>query len=316
MVPEAEFTSYYGRPVVKAPRWSWDIPAYLFLGGLSGGSAMLGAGGDLSGRPALRRAGRLGGLAAITASLGLLVHDLGRPERFLNMLRVAKPTSPMSMGTWIISAYAPGIGVAAVSELLPVLPRAIRDSPLGAVLRVSARPAGLAAAAIAPAVASYTAVLLADTAVPAWHEAHRELPFVFIGSSAASAAGLGLVFAPVGEAGPARRLATFGALMELGTSRRIENQLGLAGEAFTTGKPARLLATASNLTAGGVLLATLLGRRSRLAAVVAGVALLAGGVFERFGLYHAGMESADNPKYTVVPQRRRLEQEGPVRADS
>src|SRR5664280_1940218 len=105
------------------PRRSWDIPAYLFLGGLSGGSALMGAGGDLSGRPALRRAGRLGGLAAITASAGLLVHDLGRPERFLNMLRVDKPTSPMSMGTWIITAYAPGIGVAAVGELLPWLPR-------------------------------------------------------------------------------------------------------------------------------------------------------------------------------------------------
>jgi formate-dependent nitrite reductase membrane component NrfD len=314
MVPEADFTSYYGRPVIKAPRWSWDIPAYLFLGGLSGGSALMGAGGDLSGRPALRRAGRLGGLAAITASAGLLVHDLGRPERFLNMLRVAKPTSPMSMGTWIITAYAPGIGVAAVGELLPWLPREIREHPVARLVGALARPAGLAAAAIAPALASYTAVLLADTAVPAWHEAHRELPFVFIGSSAASAAGLGLVFAPVSQAGPVRRLATFGAIMELGASRRIENQIGLAGEAYTTGTPARLLEAAGNLTAGGVLMATMLGRRSRTAAVVAGLMLMAGGAFERFGLYYAGIASANDPRYTVVPQRRRLERDGPVRA--
>ena len=92
MVPDAEFTSYYGRPVVKASPWTADIPAYLFLGGLAAGSSLLAAGADLTGRPALRTTGRLGAITAISLSFGFLVHDLGKPSRFVNMLRVAKPT--------------------------------------------------------------------------------------------------------------------------------------------------------------------------------------------------------------------------------
>src|SRR3954470_23019876 len=94
MVPRAEFRSYYGRPVLKPPVWEWKVPAYLFTGGLSAGSAMLAAGADLTGRPALRKAGAVGSLAALLASMYFLVEDLGRPERLHHMLRVAKPTSP------------------------------------------------------------------------------------------------------------------------------------------------------------------------------------------------------------------------------
>ncbi|MER6794227.1 NrfD/PsrC family molybdoenzyme membrane anchor subunit, partial [Amycolatopsis mediterranei] len=112
MVPRAEFRSYYGRPVLKPPVWEWKVPAYLFTGGLAAGTSLLAAGADLTGRPALRRVGRTGSLAALLASVYLLVADLGRPERFHHMLRVAKPTSPMSVGTWILSAFGPGVGVA------------------------------------------------------------------------------------------------------------------------------------------------------------------------------------------------------------
>ena len=120
MVPEAEFSSYYGRPVVKEPTWApLDIAGYLFLGGLAGASSTLAAGAELSGRPGLARPLKLGALAAISLSLVALVHDLGRPARFLNMLRVFKPTSPMSVGVWILSAYAPAAGAAAIAELLP-----------------------------------------------------------------------------------------------------------------------------------------------------------------------------------------------------
>ncbi len=185
VVPDATFTSYYGRPVLKASPWQDDIPAYLFLGGLAAGSSLLGAGADLTDRPALRRTSRLAGLTAITIGLATLVHDLGRPSRFLNMLRVAKPTSPMSVGTWILTAYAPLAGVAGAAEIAQALP-----PKLGWAQRLLGRlgrPAGIGAALVAPAVASYTAVLLADTATPAWHEAYRELPFVFVGSAAAAA---------------------------------------------------------------------------------------------------------------------------------
>jgi len=118
MVPEATFTSYYGRPVVKPSPWENDIPAYLFLGGLAAGSSLLGAGADLTGRPALRATGRIGALVGISLSMLALVHDLGKPSRFVNMLRVAKPTSPMSVGTWILTAYGTLAGAAATAELV------------------------------------------------------------------------------------------------------------------------------------------------------------------------------------------------------
>ena len=75
VVPDVEFTSYYGRPVVKKAPWEKDIPAYVFLGGLAAGSSLLAAGADASDRPALRRNGRLGALVAISASFAALVHD-------------------------------------------------------------------------------------------------------------------------------------------------------------------------------------------------------------------------------------------------
>ena len=123
VVPDATFTSYYGRPILKASPWEADIPAYLFLGGVAAGSSILAAGAELTGRASLQRTGRLGALIAITGSFAALVHDLGRPARFVNMLRVAKRTSPMSVGTWILSLYGPFAGAAAVNEFRHLIPR-------------------------------------------------------------------------------------------------------------------------------------------------------------------------------------------------
>jgi hypothetical protein len=302
-VPRAEFRSYYGRPVLKPPVWEWRIPAYFFTGGLSAGSALLAAGADLTGRPALRRAGRLGGFAGLSASTYLLVADLGRPERFHHMLRVAKPSSPMSVGTWILVGYGPASGLAAAAELLPASLRATR---LGRLTRAAARPAGLWAALLAPGVASYTAALLAQTAAPGWHDMRRELPFVYTGSAAASGAALGLLFAPVSQAGPARRLAVIGSAAELAASQLIERRPGLVTQAWTTGRAHRLRRAAEVLTLGGAVTAATLARRSRAAAAVAGLALLGGSVLQRFGTFEAGVASTKDPKYVVVPQRERL----------
>jgi len=307
MVPGAKFTSYYGRPVIKAPVWKSDIPGYLFMGGLAAGSSLLGAGGDLTGRPALARAGRLSGLGGILVSLGLLVHDLGKPERFLNMLRVAKPTSPMSVGTWILTAYGPLAGLAAGAHLLPP---PVRRNSLGRLAAALGRPAGLGAAVMAPAVASYTAVLIADTAVPSWHEAYPELPFVFVGSAAAAAGGLAMVTVPRAQAAPARRSALLGAGLELAAAQRMETRLGLVGEPFSEGRAGTLLRTARALTGGGAVVGALLGRRSRAASTLAGAALVAGSACTRFGIFEAGMASAKDPKYTVIPQRERVNGNG------
>jgi len=302
-VPRVKFESYYGRPVLKPPVWEWKVPAYLFTGGVSAGSALLAAGADLTGRPALARATRVAGFGGLLASMYLLVADLGRPERFHHMLRVAKPSSPMSVGTWILVAYGPGSALAATAELLP--PTLRRTLP-GRLLRAAARPAGLSAALFAPGVASYTSVLLSQTAVPAWNEARRELPFVFTGSAAASGAGVGLIGAPVSEAGPARRLAVIGAVVDLTASRLVDRRPGLVTETYTTGRAHQLRRWSEYLTLGGAIAAATVARRSRLAAAAAGLALLGGSALQRFGTFEAGIASTKDPKYVVQPQRARL----------
>jgi formate-dependent nitrite reductase membrane component NrfD len=303
VVPDVTFTSYYGRPVVKASPWQDDIPAYLFLGGLAAGSSLLAAGADLSDRPSLRRTGRVGALIAISLSFVALVHDLGKPSRFINMLRVAKPTSPMSMGTWLLTAYGPAAAVAGTAELsrfLP-LPRWMR-----AMLRALARPAGFGAAALAPGLASYTAVLLADTATPAWNAARRELPFVFVGSAAGAAGGLGMIGSSVHDARPARRLAMLGVVTEVAAERVMEQSMGLAAETLHAGKAGTVLRVGKVFTGLGGL-GALLGARSRIISTVGGVALMGGSACTRFAIFEAGQASARDPKYTVVPQRERLD---------
>ncbi|WP_189040531.1 NrfD/PsrC family molybdoenzyme membrane anchor subunit [Micromonospora sonchi] len=305
-VPPAEFSSYYGRPILKPPVWTWEIAAYLFTGGLAAGSSLLAAGAQLTGRPALRRAGRLTALAGVTASGVLLVKDLGRPERFHHMLRVAKLTSPMSVGTWILAAYGPAAGLAAVAEAAPLLPE---RGPLGVARRMLppvGRAAGLAAAGIAPALGTYTAVLLSDTAVPSWHAAYPDLPLVFAGSALASGAGMGLIAVPPAQAGPARRLAVAGAGLELFGAHRVQTRLGLVAEPYRVGHAGRLLAAGRALTVVGAV-GALLGARSRVVSAASGAALLAASVATRFGVFHAGVASARDPRYTVLPQRERLQ---------
>jgi hypothetical protein len=304
VVPEAEFRSYYGRPVLKAPVWEWKIAGYLFTGGLAAGSAVVAAGADLTDRPALRRAGWLGSFAALLASLWFLVTDLGRPERFHHMLRVAKPTSPMSVGTWVLTAFGPGVGAAAVTELVPARWR--RSWP-ARLLRALSRPAGLVSAATAPGVASYTSVLLSQTAVPAWNEVRDELPFVFAGSAAASGGGWGMLCAPVREAGPARVFAAAGAAGELVASRVMEHRMGLVREVYQHGTPGRLRRASELLTAAGLAGTALVAGRSRVGAAASGLALLAGSALQRFAVFEAGVASTKDPRYVVVPQRQRLD---------
>jgi hypothetical protein len=285
--------SYYGRPILKRPTWRHDIPAYFFTGGLAAGCSLMAAGADLTGRPALRRAGRLASLAALGASTYFLINDLGRPDRFYNMLRVAKPTSPMSVGSWLLAAYGPAAGVAAAGEL-----------PIRGAARIGSA-AGYVAAGLAPAIGTYTAVLIADTAVPSWHEAYPELPFVFAGSALASAAGVGLLATPIAESGPARRMAVAGAAIELAASRRIETTKGMLSEPYRQGRAGRLLRAGRGLTAAGVV-GAVLGRRSRALSAISGAMLMAAAALTRFGIFEGGVASAVDPRYTVEPQRQSL----------
>jgi formate-dependent nitrite reductase membrane component NrfD len=293
MVPAARPTSYYGRPIVKRPVWRWYIPAYFFSGGLSAGSALLAAlARRRLGDDALARRANATSLAAISASAGFLVADLGRPGRFANMLRVARPTSPMSMGSWLLAAFGPATGAAAACDALGVLPRVRSASET-------------AAAVLAPAVATYTAVLVADTAIPAWHEARRELPFVFASSATASAGAAALLHAGPGTAGArgARRMAVWGAVGEVIASVAMERRLGDLGRPYHEGRAGVLSRAARGLVVSGAVVVAARGRRSRPAAAVGGALLLAGSALERFAVVEAGRQSAADPAFVVGPQR-------------
>jgi hypothetical protein len=292
-VPDAEFRSYYGKPVLNQIVWkASDIGGYLFLGGLAGASSVLAAGAELTGRPELARPLKYTALGAISGSTAALIHDLGRPERFLNMLRVVKPTSPMSVGSWILMTYGPLAGVAAVTSATGWFPRIGLAATLGA-------------GAVGPLVATYTAPLVCDTAVPSWHDGYRYMPFVFASSAAAAAGGMGLVTAPLAQSGPARRAAVGGALLETAVSSAMERRMGLSGEPYRQGRAGALMRAARTLTLAGAT-GAVLGRRSRVASAVSGAALLAGSACTRLGVFQAGRQSVADPKYTVVPQRRRL----------
>jgi hypothetical protein len=163
----------------------------------------------------------------------------------------------------------------------------------------------MAAAALAPAVATYTAVLTTDTAVPAWHDASPYLPFLFAGSAAAASGGLAAALAPAAETGPARRLAALGSLVELAARTRMKRAMGLSADAYGDGKAAWFDTAARNLTAAG-LVGSIVGARSRIARLATGGALVAGSLCTRLAVFHAGVQSAADPRYTVVPQRARL----------
>lgn len=293
LLAPAEPQSYYGRPILKETVWSTEIPAYLFTGGLAGASASLAAASELAGNSELSRRAWLVALAGVSVSPVLLISDLGRPARFLNMLRVFKVTSPMSVGSWILVAISGGVSLAAARATLGWFPR------LGAA---GAAGAGL----LGPFLATYTAVLLADTAVPVWHEAYRELPFVFAASAAASAGAAAAALTPPASAAPARRLAVAGALLEMATVEYMERNLGELGEPYKLGKPKRIARAAKALTVSGAGILGWGGRRSRLLAGAGAGLIMAGAAAERFAIFEAGKLSARDPKYTVGPQRRRV----------
>src|SRR6185437_4478087 len=192
--PVSEPRSYHGQPVIKEPIWTWEIPCYFFTGGLGGASAGLAYLSEVRGNDVLARRAWITALAGVGVSPVLLISDLGRPARFFNMLRMFKVTSPMSVGSWILSVSGAATTVAAANALTGWFPRTSRI----------ARPA---AALFGLPLSTYTAALVANTAVPVWHEARRILPFVFGSGAALSAGAATVIITPPEHAAAARRLA-------------------------------------------------------------------------------------------------------------
>jgi hypothetical protein len=193
----------------------------------------------------------------------------------------------MSVGSWVLGASTTAIAFSTARSVLGWFPR------LG-------RLAG-ATAVLGPALSTYTAVLVADTAIPVWHEARRELPWVFAAGAATSA---GSALAVVGCGAPARRLAVAGAIGELAATTVMERRLGDLGEPYHEGVAGRFSHAAKALTATGLAVVAAAGRRRKRAAV-GGALMLAGAMATRWAVYKAGFQSAADPKYVVEPQLAR-----------
>jgi formate-dependent nitrite reductase membrane component NrfD len=289
--------SYYGRPVLKEPVWIWSIPAYFFVGGVAGAAMTLGMAAQLAGGPRLRGFDeRCRWIGAVGGAIGsaLLIHDLGRKGRFLFMLRVFRPTSPMSVGSWVLALATP---LSAGSALLT-----FSRGPL----YQAGYTAGIFAGLLGMPLSTYTAVLLANTAVPLWSETRRALPLLFGASSAASLASLlDCMNLDVHERAIVWRFGLAGRMAELAASRAVVRE---ASRVPRVGKPLKEGVSGALWTAAGVLTAGSLalsvwpdaGRARRRAAGVLG---MLGGLCLRFAVFHAGKASARDPHAAFEQQR-------------
>lgn len=291
--PDGTSRSYYGQPVLKPHAWGREIPLYLFSGGLAGSSAGLAYLSGARGNDLAARRAWLVAFAGIAVSPPLLISDLGRPARFLNMLRMFKVTSPMSVGSWILSVSGASVSLAAVNAATGRFRRA------ATIARPVAAISGLG-------LSSYTAALLTTTAAPAWHEARDTLPFVFVAGAALSAGGAAAALTPVRSAAAARRLALGAAAAELATTGVMEHRLGIHSEVYRDGPAARYSRIARACVGAGTGLMAWRGARSRPAAIAAGALLCTGALATRWSVFHAGTQSAVDPRYVVEPQRQRI----------
>lgn len=296
---EGERPHYYDRPAIKEPVWIWTIPTYFYVGGVAGGSAILAAAlqtGRVGEDHALSRflgRCRLMAAAGSVLSAGLLISDLGKPSRFLNMLRVFRPTSPMSAGSWILAATG---GASAAAMALPRLG-----------LPALGRLAGYASGLLGVPLAGYTGVLLSNSAVPVWQGARKTLPALFTASSVASVASLfELMPSQKSEERTVRLISRVGKGAELATIAAMEREISHepeVGASLKEGAGGLLWKAGKGLAAAGFLM-TLLpgsGRKKRIAAGLLGTA---GALAVRFALFEAGKASSRNPQAVFGPQQR------------
>jgi hypothetical protein len=287
----ADARSYYGQPVIKAPVWTPEIPAYFFAGGLAGASAGL---AYLSGEGPLARRAWATALAGAGISAPLLISDLGVPSRFLHMLRMVKVTSPMSVGTWILTSFGLATGGAATHALTGRLPRTA----------AACRPA---AALLGLPLATYTGALVAQTAVPVWHGARSDLPALFAAGAALRAGAAATVLTPPEHAAAARRLTVLGATGEIAATLLMERHLGELGEPYHSDRAGMFKRLSLGLAGAGAIAVAAGGRRSRALAVGGGLTALGGAMLGRLSVFRAGFQSAADPRYVVGPQRARIE---------
>ena len=293
---EGELPDVVQGPVINAPVWTWEIPLYFWFGGIAAGSSFVALACDLAGDEASARVARKVALGALTPSPPLLIMDLGRPERFYNMLRIFKPRSPMSMGAWALSAFG-GLAAAAVGADL-----------LGR--RREAKLLGGANAIVGGYLGSYTGVLLASTAVPVWGRSRLFLGPIFVSTAAATGAAatrLALVATglPVGH--PTRRalgtVETAAMSAELILSVINERRLGPLASGLEQGRPGTLFKAAKWAVRAGLALRFARKRGGPGVHHVASLLYLAAGLMFRYAWVGAGKLSARDDRAVAAMHR-------------
>lgn len=288
-------TTYYDRPLLKEPVWIWAVPVYFYAGGVAGAAATLAAATHLAPGELdrLNRRCRFLAAAGTLAGTGLLIHDLGRPSRFLNMLRVFRPTSPLSVGSWVLAAITPAALASAAID---------REGRLA----VAGNAAEGIAALLGLPLASYTAVLLSNTAVPVWQESRRALPALFVTSAVSGAASL-LELAPADESErrAVRAFGFFGRIGELAAAAWVHREAGRVervGRPLTHGAAGAMLKAATVAT-GAALGFSLIPGKSRAKRAATGLLGTAGAVLVKLGIFYAGRPSAADPRASFELQR-------------
>jgi formate-dependent nitrite reductase membrane component NrfD len=289
--------TYYDRPVLKEPVWIWTVPAYFFVGGTAGAAMTMGLAAQLFGGPRLRAFHeRCRWIGAIGGGVGsvLLIADLGRGSRFLNMLRVFRPSSPMSIGSWVLAVATP---LSAGSALLGV-----DRSPL----RFAGYAAGIGAGILGMPLATYTAVLLNHSAVPVWLSTRRSLPLLFAASSAASLASV-LDLMPLDGHGRevVHRFGIAGRVAEVAACQIVKRDAEAnprVGRPLREGVSGALWVMAEGLAIASAVLSIWPGK-SKARRTAAGVCGVLGGLALRFAIFQAGKASARDPLATFQQQQ-------------
>ncbi len=290
--------SYYDHPVLKKSPWSWDIPAYYYVGGATGASCVLGAAATLlngEGMPNIVRNARWIGPIGSGLSAFFLIHDLGRPSRFLHMLRVFRPSSPMSVGTYILSVFSSFAGLSWIALFVP--------EPFSRVGDYAAIGAGV----FGLGLAGYTGVLVSNTTVPVWQRPHRIMPVLFLASATASAAALfDILGSNEVEAKAIHGFGIAGKIAELGAATALEHNVATVGEVV---KPLQLgvsglLWRCGKIFSTASLVLSLYPKPSRGLRTATGILGTAGALCVRFGIHYAGQRSAMNPRATFHQQRQ------------
>jgi hypothetical protein len=279
-------SGYYGLPLLKASVWTWEIPAYFFVGGAAGAAAVIGAVARRTGaNPALVRDARWIAAAGAAASPLLLISDLGRPERFLNMLRVFKLQSPMSVGAWTLVAFSHASSAAAFAEIVRRGGRVRVQLLDGAAEAVSA--------ATGLVLSTYTGVLIGATAIPVWSTNVAVLPLHFAASGVGAAVS---VLELMGHRERALNVLGIGAAaVETTIGFTLEARRSQALDPLKHGRSGQITRLGGLLSGPVPLALRLLGRSSRRARRAAAVATIAGSLLTRVGWIAAGRESACEP---------------------